>query len=136
VPDNLVWLEVEPTWRELIAGRLSTTSRIRSFTVLIHLDQAYGLSSEIAGKARKHKIGLGGEVSGATARVADDRRVPGLTLCCEPGGGAARLRSVIFVATARSVSLWTRCALVDARGTTGRRAREPAVVGTKKSAGL
>jgi hypothetical protein len=69
VPDNLVWLEVEPTWRELVAGRLSTTNRIRSFTVLIHLDQAYGFSSDLAGKALKQKIGLGGEVSGAMQRV-------------------------------------------------------------------
>ena len=64
-----MWLEVEPTWRELVAGRLSTTNRIRSFTVLIHLDQAYGFSSDLAGKALKQKIGLGGEVSGAMQRV-------------------------------------------------------------------
>jgi hypothetical protein len=69
VPDNLAWLEVEPTWRELVAGRLSTTNRIRNFTVHIHLDQAYGFSSEVAGKASKLKIGLGGEVSGAMQRV-------------------------------------------------------------------
>jgi hypothetical protein len=69
LPENLVWLEVEPTWRELVAGRLSTTNRIRSFTVLIHLDQAYGFSAELAGTARKQKIGLGGEMSGAMKRV-------------------------------------------------------------------
>jgi hypothetical protein len=69
VPGNLVWLDVEPTWRELVAGRLSTTNRIRSFTVLIHLDQAYGFGSDLAGKAMKQKIGLGGEVSGAMQRV-------------------------------------------------------------------
>jgi hypothetical protein len=69
VPDDLVWLAVEPTWKELVAGRLSTTNRIRSFTVLIHLDQAYGFSAELAGKALKQKVGLGGEVSGAMQRV-------------------------------------------------------------------
>jgi hypothetical protein len=69
VPDDLVWLAVEPTWRELVTGRLSTTNRIRSFTVLIHLDQAYGFSADLAGKASKLKIGLGGEISGAMQRV-------------------------------------------------------------------
>jgi hypothetical protein len=62
-------LAVEPTWRELVAGRLSTTNRIRSFTVLIHLDQTYGFSAELAGKARKHNIGLGGEVSSEMQRI-------------------------------------------------------------------
>ncbi len=69
VPEKLLWLEVEPTWRELVAGRLSTTNRIRSFTVLIHLDQAYGFSAELAGSARKQKVSLGGEMSGAMQRV-------------------------------------------------------------------
>jgi hypothetical protein len=69
VPEDLVWLEVEPTWRELVEGRLSTSNRIRSFTVHIHLDQAYGFSAELADTARKQKIGLGGEISGAMQRV-------------------------------------------------------------------
>ncbi len=69
VPGNLVWLDVEPTWRELVEGRLSTTNRIRSFTVLIHLNQSYGFDFDLAGKAHKQKIGLGGEASGAMQRV-------------------------------------------------------------------
>ena len=81
LPEHLVWLEVEPTWREVVAGRLSATNRIRSFTVLIHLDQAYGFSAELAGTARKQKIGLGGETSGAMQRVwRMHRRVSKLTL--------------------------------------------------------
>jgi hypothetical protein len=69
VPENLVWLAVEPTWRELVVGRLSGTNRIRSFTVLIHLDEGYGLSAELAGTAHKQKIGLGGEMSRAIQQV-------------------------------------------------------------------
>ena len=69
VPDDLVWLNVEPTWKELVTGRLSTTNRIRSFTVLIDLNQSYGFSAELAGSAYKYKIGLGGAVSGAIQRV-------------------------------------------------------------------
>jgi len=69
VPRNLAWLDVEPSWRELVAGRLSTTNRIRSFTVLIHLNQSYGFDLDLASKARKQKVGLGGDVSGEIQRV-------------------------------------------------------------------
>jgi hypothetical protein len=35
----------------------------------MHLDQADGFSSELAGKAREHRIGLGGQASGAMQRM-------------------------------------------------------------------
>ena len=59
----MTWLDAEPTWKQLVDGRLSTTNRIRSFTVKIHLDQSYGFTAELAGAAAKRKIALGGELS-------------------------------------------------------------------------
>jgi hypothetical protein len=79
VPDDLRWLEVEPTWRNVIVERLERDPPPERVHPLVQFDDAYGFDPTLAEPAMKCGIRLGGELTyPPTNALADLRGVPAL----------------------------------------------------------
>jgi hypothetical protein len=59
VPENLSWYPQEPLWAALAAGRID--GGMNEFTLELRYDNDFGINADLAAKAEKNKIDIGGK---------------------------------------------------------------------------